>query len=267
MEFFNRKRGKKETTKKRSREPFYNPNNSSGSAVKPINTNSDFNKETEPGIIRIAPDKDLEGKSVEPIIIVDADKDKDKKTGSFGGYKHAFYTPITNKKLTVVLIENTATTKAEKDMISKIIKKLVPTGLITAITYGTKLYQCDICEISEFKDEEIFSCEEETNEDACLFDALVLLEKVCSDEYMKIKEKVADDGKKERVKVNNIEIIGIGTCKNSTSKVSKEAGIDAFCKLTEKSDIVTKYFCLTEETFVHAAEIGFHSIMAISREY
>ncbi len=265
MEFFNRKRSKNGTTKKRSQEPFYNPNNSSGETVKSTTANSDDNKQGKHGIIRIAPNKDSE-KKVETIIIDDLEKDKDKKVSSFGGYKHGFYAPLVNKKLTVILIENTATTKKEKDMISKIIKKLVPNGLITAITYGTKLYQCDICEISEFKDEEIFSCEE-TSEDACLFDALVLLEKVCSDEYMKTKEKVADDGKKERIKINSIEIIGIGTCKNSTSKVSKEVAIDAFEKLTEKPEIVTKYFCLTEETFVHAAEIGFHSIMAISRKY
>ena len=95
-----------------------------------------------------------------------------------------------------------------------------------------------------------------------MFDALVELEFLVSNSYMKLEEKENED-----ILIDNIEVIGIGTCTDNCSKVSKEVAIDCFCKVARKPGITTKYFCLTDETFTQAAEIGFHSIGAIFKNY
>ena len=116
-------------------------------------------------------------------------------------------------------------------------------------------------DIISFDDNSLLSEDNEQNA-ICLYDALKALEDLVNKEYMVIHEKEF-----ERERINQIEIIGIGTCKDNCSVVSKEEGIESFCNVAKKLNITTKYFCITEESFVSAAEIGFHSIGAISRNY
>ena len=79
---------------------------------------------------------------------------------------------------------------------------------------------------------------------------------------MKIEEKET-----ERVRINEIHIIGIGNCKENGSKISKEVALKYFKRVVNKKNVTTKYFCLSENSFVNAAEVGFHSIGAIYRKY
>ena len=171
------------------------------------------------------------------------------------------YKPSVDQKLSIILIENTAEVAKENDKLIKIIKKLVPTGLISIIHYGKDIRKSEISEMFKLKDTD-FQCSENVGEEACLSDALVILHKLVTEEYMVVKEE-----KFRRTKVNEIEIIGIGTCKDNCSKNPKSVGINCFCDIAKKPKIVTKYFCLTEDSFLEAAEIGFHSIGAINTNY
>lgn len=168
------------------------------------------------------------------------------------------FQPLVDKKLTIILIENTTKVAKESNIFLTDVKKLVPSGLVSIINYGSTVRQSEIVEVETF-DKSIFLYDD-IRDDACLYDALVDLESLVSREYMHIDEK-------KRIRVSNIEIIGIGTCTDTCSKSSKEVGIDCFCKVASKFKVVTKCFCLTEENFIDAAEIGFHSIGAIIRNY
>ena len=79
---------------------------------------------------------------------------------------------------------------------------------------------------------------------------------------MKIEEKET-----ERVRINKIDVIGIGNCKDNGSKISKEQALRYFQKVANLHGVTTKYFCLSENSFIDAAEIGLHSIGAIFRKY
>ena len=67
--------------------------------------------------------------------------------------------------------------------------------------------------------------------------------------------------------IDSIEIIGIGTCKDSGSMHLKETAQNSFYQVVSKPKITTKYFCLTEGNMVSAAEMGFRSIGAILRSF
>lgn len=171
------------------------------------------------------------------------------------------YKRTVDKKLTIVLVENTAEVAKEKDTLIKIVKSLGPSGLVSIINYGSAVRQSEIFELSEF-DEVNLLCTEDIGDRACLYDALKKLENLVYKEYMHIEEK-----EKERIIIKEIEVIGIGTGKDNCSKVTKDSGIDSFCRIARKPKVTTKYFCLTEDTFINVAEIGFRSIGAIFRNY
>lgn len=176
-------------------------------------------------------------------------------------YQTSYIPPIIDKKLSIILIENTVDVAKENDKLIKIIKKLVPTGLISIIHYGEDIRKTEICESYKFK-EENFQCRKEVGETACLYDALVILHKLVTEEYMVVKKV-----NYRETRINEIEIIGIGTCKDNGSKNPKSVGINCFSDITKKPRISTKYFCLTENSFLDAAEIGFHSIGAVNLNY
>lgn len=169
------------------------------------------------------------------------------------------YKRLVDKKLTIILLENTTEVAKINDMLKKIIQSSVTSGLICIISYGDCVNKSEI--LSDFSDVD-FSYNEYPSNKTCLFDALVELESLVSENYMNITEK-----EKERIKINNIEVIGIGTCKDNCSKAEKKEGIDCFNKVVIRPQVTTKYFCITEESFMNAAEIGFHSIGAIFRNY
>lgn len=176
--------------------------------------------------------------------------------------KKYIYKRLVDKKLTIILLEDTTDVAKINDMLKKIIKTSVISGLVTTISYGESVKKSEIIDISDLKDNDDYICKANVGDKTCLFDALIELEHIVSDKYSSIEEN-----EKERIRINNIEIIGIGNCIDNCSKAAKKAGIDCFYKVASKPNIVTKYFCLTEESFLRAAEIGFHSIGAIFRNY
>lgn len=168
---------------------------------------------------------------------------------------------LVNKKLTIILLENTATVAKQKDKVLQIVDNFVRSDLICIINYGSSVNASKVIDVHNGKDLKIMY-EESAGEEACLFDALMELEKIVSSKYL-----VTEETEHERVCVDSIDVIGIGTCRDNCSTTAKADAIDKFYLMSLKSKLVTKYYCLTDEFFMGAAEIGFRSIGAISKTY
>jgi hypothetical protein len=186
--------------------------------------------------------------------------------GGFSSYtKKIFPKPpvkrFVNKQLTIILIENTVKMLQEKDKIVQLVESFTQSDMVCVINYGEKITQSEIFEISSTQKPNI-SFDEMTGEKVRFFDALVKLEKLVSSKYYATEEKPT-----ENVLIDRIRVIGIGTCIDNCSITPKETALECFEKIASKTKVVNKYFCLTDEYFVNAAEIGFHSIGAICREY
>ena len=178
-------------------------------------------------------------------------------------YSRSFipYKPIEEKKLTILLIENTLQVAAQKQDVEKIVDGLVREGLVRIIYYGK-----DIQETGTFKAEDIrykeLLLEDKIGEEACLYDALLMASSLADKSYMVIEES-----EKEKIRINCIEILGIGTCRDQGSKCTQSIAAQKFSDIAKKFGIITKYFCLTEESFIAAAEMGFRSIGSIAKTY
>lgn len=171
------------------------------------------------------------------------------------------YKRLINKKLTIILLENTATVAKQKDKVLQIIENFVRSDLICIINYGNTVNASEIIDVKNGKDLTIMY-DEGVGEEACLFDALVELEKIVSSKYL-----ITEETEHERICVDSIDVIGIGTCTDNCSTTQKADAIDKFYLMSLKSKVITKYYCLTDEFFMGAAEIGFRSIGAISKTY
>lgn len=164
-------------------------------------------------------------------------------------------------KLTIILVENTEAVTKEKDKLEKIVKSLVTTGRVCVINYGKLVRKGKIVEAKDFECSKLLN-EEVISQDACLYDALNALEEVVEENYKKTEEL-----KNKRIRIKSIDIIGIGRCIDNCSIIPSEMAIESFCIVADHRDVTTKYFCLSEENFIDAATIGFHSIGAILRNY
>lgn len=166
---------------------------------------------------------------------------------------------VVNAKLTIILIENTAEVAKEEEKLKAIVKKLVQTGYICVINYGTVVRKGVIAEASDFDSNNLI-CKEFAGDNACLFDAIDALEEVVNIYYKK-----TEDVKNKRVRIQSIDVLGIGRCVDNCSITSRQSASEIFGKVAINTDVNTKYFCLTEASFVAAATIGFHSIGAITK--
>lgn len=168
---------------------------------------------------------------------------------------------VVDTKLTIILVENTNEVAMEKDKLKAIIKKLVKTGQICVINYGNIIRVSKIVEANSFNGDMLFD-DDSVGDNACFYDAICIMEEVVDENYKKTK-----DLKGKRVRIQNIDIIGLGTCRDNCSiSTSKIAG-ENFRTVAKHTDVTTKYFCLKEDSFIAAATIGFHSIGAIARNY
>lgn len=184
-------------------------------------------------------------------------------SGSFFYRKQPVYVykKLVDKKLTIILVEDTTLIGKEHDTLIKIIKNIGSEGKVCIITYGESVKQSEVFELQPNTGIP-FPVNENVGDKACLFDALIAVQKMVSDMYSKIEETDT-----QRIRINSIDVIGIGTCTDNGSQATKEEAFDAFYKVTTMLRVMTKYFCLTEGSFMNAAEAGFRSIGAISRNY
>lgn len=168
---------------------------------------------------------------------------------------------LVKEELTIILVENTVAVGEEKDTVLQIVKSFAKSDLVCIINYGETVKQSEIFESSKEKASPVLYYEM-TGEKACLFDALIQLEKIVNEKYLSIEETETD-----RLQIDKINIIGIGTCRDNGSVTSKEEALNSFYKVASKIKVTTKYFCLSEEYFKEVAEFGFHSIGFIPRTF
>lgn len=174
--------------------------------------------------------------------------------------KKKIFKPLINKKLNILLVENNVDISLKKKLFTFIKKQLRSDEFIIIISYGDSVTVSEIMQVSEVDNDNLTSCSEITN--LCLCDALVKLEECFSENYLNVFEK-----NENRIKITNIDIIGIGSCVDIGSEASKEYAYDLFDEIIRNKNITTKYFCYTDENFSNAAEVGFRSIGAIFKNY
>lgn len=210
--------------------------------------------------------KEIEEKVISNVPVEEKMETSFKGSGIKGKVNKPFvYKPLKKEELTIILIENTTQVANQRENVAKIIQKQVKKGLVTIINYGNTVKESPIYEVGT--DEIVFLYEEGIGDNTCLYDALKGLHSVFFKNYLTIHEKET-----ERIAIENIKVIGIGTCTDNCSETSKEDAIDYFYKvatykLPKENKVTTKYFCLTEKSFFDVAEIGFHSIGAICKDY
>lgn len=177
------------------------------------------------------------------------------------------YRSIENKTLHIILIENSEETYKIKEKISQIVvgtTKGDAKGLTCIVNYGETIHYSEPISTLDVQKTPAL-VETDIGKSARLYDALCALNSLIT-----TKKKSIEDDKLKRVKITEIDILGIGTCKDADSKHSKEEAIAAFEEILKNSPlttVTTKYFCLTEVGIVEAAEFGFRSIGSISNSY
>ena len=146
------------------------------------------------------------------------------------------YRPTVNIKLIILLIENTQELIEQKERIQKIVTDFLSEGTVIILNYGKAINISELKQEEDLENNKIFT--EEVNKETTLFyDTLVEVEKIVREKYLYVEET-----EKLKIKINEIKIIGFGTCKDTGSETTKDF-------------------------FVEVAEIGFHSIKSISMEF
>lgn len=166
-----------------------------------------------------------------------------------------------DKKLTIVLLENTIQVAQEQETIEKILRSLLTTtDYICIIHYGSMVKEGKIREATSFDYHDLLQ-KDDMGTKSCFWDALVVLERLVKENYEKKKELDWN-----YICFHKIEIIGIGRCYDNASGASSQVGIEKFSQVAKLPNVISKYFCFSEENFVEAAKIGFRSIGAVNRK-
>ena len=166
-----------------------------------------------------------------------------------------------NSKLTIFLVENTAKVFENQEIVLGIVKKLLSTGFVCIINYGSTTRESEIYDSSSF-DKVRVVCKEDQGYNTCFYDALVSLKTIFDKKFLATEKREFED-----FILSKVDIVGIGTGRDNCSKAFKEEAIKCFCDVIKSSSVTSKYFCMTEDSFMDVAEIGFRSIGAISKEY
>lgn len=171
------------------------------------------------------------------------------------------YRPTVNIKLIILLIENTQELIEQKERIQKIVTDFLSEGTVIILNYGKAINISELKQEEDLENNKIFT-EEVNKENTLFYDSLVEIEKIVREKYLHVEET-----EKLKIKINEIKIIGFGTCKDTGSETTKREAIKKFYEAVKYAKIATEYYCITEDFFVEVAEIGFHSIKSISMEF
>ena len=183
--------------------------------------------------------------------------------------KPIFFKPTYDVKLTILLIENSSEMAKQKDKLTQIVKNLVVCdknsfstyGFVTIINYGARVRKTELIRRASLNFDELLYYKD-LSDNTCFHTAIFDLEDI----VCKYNKKLIEEEMKKFF-IRNIEVIGIGSCVDNCTKISKDIAISSFNRVARLSNVTTKYFCFTDSTFVEAATIGFHSIGAINRNY
>ncbi len=164
------------------------------------------------------------------------------------------------KKLTIFLIECTPEAYEHNADIQKIIQGSINDNLVCIIRYAKEIEMSNVFYSSQYK-KFMGSMNSGCNE--CRFyDAIDLLDK----NMISIATDIVKVGDK-KYQVGEIELIGIGSAKDTCSKIKKVNAIWTFNIFTSCREIKTKYFCIDESYVINSSAIGFTSIGSMNRNY
>ncbi len=171
-------------------------------------------------------------------------------------------------KLIILFIENTLEVAQYRTKLEQLTKGIVTNGNVCTINYGS-IVKVQKPFGSIFLETNDLLNSSDLGEKSCLYEALIALEKVVNESYMKEKVVKQTTFETEKRRISTIEIIGIGRCFDNTNTSAEVTtkGIESFNNVASNSKIVTKYFCLSEQDFIRPATLGFHSIGAINRSF
>lgn len=173
--------------------------------------------------------------------------------------KKVYYKKTVDKKLTIILLENTKRAVLFKDIILKIIQKLERNDYICIINYGSMINANKVIMVKDFRDENLFKLSD-LGDKCCLYDSFkVLIEAIKIARY-----KILDDII-ERHSIKYIDVIGIGSGFDIGSTITKSEAVTLFDKVINTENVETKYFCFSEEGFINVAALGFRSIGAFPK--
>lgn len=175
--------------------------------------------------------------------------------------KDYFFKKHIKKELVVILLEDNKEVAKYNQSILKIYKSLTLNKLVYIIKYNKKIKYSSILTPDLLANESIICSSESINE-SCLYDVLSKMKNIMNFYLDKDIER-----EKAIYTIDSIEIIGVGTCTDNCSISDKEKSIQDFNLAISNDKVKTKYFCLTEKNLINAAELGFHSIIAIDRKY
>lgn len=168
---------------------------------------------------------------------------------------------IIAKTLTILLIENTEKVGQQKEKVLQLVNSYVKlSDLLYIMNYRDIVQECEMIDLTS--GQPIIFFEEGICDKSCFFDAILELEKLVLSKYL-ITETIG----KEEVRIDSIEIVGIGTGTDNASITLKEQALESFSRISLRQKVTTKYYCLEDQYFLGPAEMGFHSIGSISRVY
>lgn len=167
--------------------------------------------------------------------------------------------PVEKTKLTIIFIENTNLMQHSEAIIKKIVNSLTTNGEVIFINYGRTVKKSKLFNVNLLNEHKVF-CRDILEQEAVFYDALKLLEDTMKDNYFKVIELPT-----KKIRIDKIECIAFGRGIDTGSKTSKIEAIDICDEMFGKFNVSSKYFCLTEASFLEVAELGFRSIGSISR--
>lgn len=186
------------------------------------------------------------------ITIKDAENAKEDKAIPKGTVIPTLQIPrLESKKVTIMLLENTPFMKQLK--IERIATNISsdPDQLVTIVRYGENI------ETTTYNEKDNIIFDDKEPEKILFYDSLVEVSELVKRLYTEQK----------MFRIVSVELICIGNCEDKESKKSKETAIKELNEIIQKYDIKNKYYCLSENEYLEAAEIGFHLIGSITTPY
>ena len=158
---------------------------------------------------------------------------------------------LESKKVTIMLLENTPFMKQLK--IERIATNISsdPDQIVTIVRYGENI------ETINYNQGDSIAFDGKESEKILFYDSLVEVSELVKRLYTEQK----------MFRIVSVELICIGNCEDKKSKKSKETAIKELNEIIQKYDIKNKYYCLSENEYLEAAEIGFHLIGSITTPY
>lgn len=165
--------------------------------------------------------------------------------------------PLLVKKLTILLVEETKEAIPFVKMpFSKSLEMVEDTDYLCIIRYSDKVEATiNIRPKDKFLKEELELKEDTENDKKCYYDALKKTYEIIS-EY---SNKVMENNLYHNIRIDKIEVIGMGTSSDNCSETSFEDALKTFDKILQR-DIKTRYFSINDISMKNAAALGFRSI-------